>query len=208
MDNVLLKGNKDGLVVHINSDDYLSVKNELIDKIERGGDFFTGCKLTIIDEQEKISQDKLMGLGKELGERFKIEVSFKVEDAQKEKNERVFSGIYEGRTKFVKSTVRSGQHIIYNGNVVILGDVNSGSEVTAAGNIIVLGVLRGVAHAGSNGNTRAIVAAYRLQPAQLRIYDIIARAPDEGIEKPQMPEIAKIKDDIIVVEPYLPNKYL
>ena len=36
---------------------------------------------------------------------------------------------------------------------------------------------------------------------------MITRAPDdEG--KPSYPEVAKVRDGIIVVEPYLPNKYI
>jgi septum site-determining protein MinC len=42
----------------------------------------------------------------------------------------------------------------------------------------------------------------------LRISDIITRSPDGYGEKPVVPEVAKIKDDLIIIEPYLPNKYL
>ncbi len=46
-------------------------------------------------------------------------------------------------TLLVKRTIRSGQRIAYNGNVVVLGDVNPGAEVVASGDVIVLGHLRG-----------------------------------------------------------------
>jgi septum site-determining protein MinC len=35
----------------------------------------------------------------------------------------------------------------------------------------------------------------------------MTRSPDDGI-KPQFPEIAKVKDDSIIVEPYLFNKFI
>ncbi len=208
MDKVLLKGNKDGIVAYINTDNYEEIKGELIGKIERGGDFFTGCKLSIIDIDKKIPQGELKSLEKELIERFNITVSY-VKKKEESPKSKVFQGIEKGNTKFITSTIRSGQNIAFEGNLVVIGDVNSGSEVMAEGNIVVLGVLRGVAHAGSSGNRKAFVAAYSLQPSQLRIAELIARAPDEyESDKPKIPEVARIIDNMIVVEPYLPNKYV
>lgn len=208
MGDITIKGNKDGLNVYVTSNNYEYIKNELIKKIQNGKDFFAGCNMTIIID--KLEENHKEELRIELKHMFDINVTYSSKEFQEkqEKNEKVFSGIYEGRTKFYKNTIRSGQSFSYNGNVVIIGDVNSGAEVVASGNIIVLGVLRGIAHAGSNGNRRAFVAAYILSPLQLRIADIISRAPDERLEKPKMPEIAKIRDNNIIVEPYLPNKYL
>ncbi|MCL4424987.1 MAG: septum site-determining protein MinC [Firmicutes bacterium] len=106
----------------------------------------------------------------------------------------------------VKRTLRSGQSIRYSGNVVVLGDVNPGAEVVASGDIIVMGVLRGVAHAGAQGNDRAVVAAFRLQPTQLRIGNYISRPPDnESNEPPSGPEVAQIKNGLVVVEAYQPQ---
>ncbi len=72
-------------------------------------------------------------------------------------------------TKFINTTIRSGQVIEYDGNIVIIGDVNPGALIKAKGNIIILGTMRGVAHAGVDGNHDAIVAAYNLQPTQLEL---------------------------------------
>lgn len=208
MSNILIKGNKDGILIYINSSDYEEIKKELVSKIDNARDFFAGSKIIIVDEKYKLTNDCFEDLHNTLKNMFNITITlFDIENS--EKNEKVFSGIYEGRTKFVKNTVRSGQKIMYNGNVVVIGDVNSSAEVIAAGNIIVLGVLRGIAQAGSNGNKRAFVAAYKLQPEQLRIAEIIGRAPDQrGSESPVVPELAKVKGDMIIIEPYLPNKYI
>jgi septum site-determining protein MinC len=77
-------------------------------------------------------------------------------------------------------TVRSGQVLEHDGDVVIIGDINFGGEVLATGDIFVMGTLRGMAHAGSKGNERAIIAAVFFQPTQLRIHDVISRSPDKG----------------------------
>jgi septum site-determining protein MinC len=118
--------------------------------------------------------------------------------------------ISETNTILVQRTIRSGQTIQHDGNIVILGDVNPGGEIIAGGNIVVLGSLRGIAHAGALGNQSAIVAAFRLEPTQLRIAQHITRAPDGESWQPQLPEIARIKNGVVVIEKLysISEKYL
>ena len=110
------------------------------------------------------------------------------------------NGISENETILVQRTIRSGQTVRYSGHIVILGDVNPGAEIIAGGNIMVLGCLRGIAHAGALGNQLAVVAAFRLEPTQLRIANHITRAPDGENWQPQEPEVAKIKNGVVVIE--------
>ena len=100
----------------------------------------------------------------------------------------------------VRKNVRSGQKIVYDGTLVIFGDVNAGAELVATGHILVLGTLRGVAHAGCQGNKNAIVYATNLCSLQLRIADLIARAPDGETNERHVPEIARIIDNYLVIE--------
>ncbi|HYF79406.1 MAG TPA: septum site-determining protein MinC [Symbiobacteriaceae bacterium] len=100
----------------------------------------------------------------------------------------------------VTRTLRSGQSVRHQGDVIVLGDVNPGAEVVATGHIVVMGALRGVAHAGSAGNAAAIVAATKLRPTQLRIANVIGRAPDEEEPLKPVPEVARVRDGMIVVE--------
>lgn len=81
-------------------------------------------------------------------------------------------------------TVRSGQVIEHDGDVVVIGDINPGGQVLATGDIFVMGTLRGMAHAGCKGNEEAVIAAVFFQPSQLRIHDVISRAPDTGETQP------------------------
>ncbi|MDS1029403.1 septum site-determining protein MinC [Bacillota bacterium LX-D] len=110
----------------------------------------------------------------------------------------------EDETILIQRTIRSGQVIRYPGNVVVMGDVNPGAEIVAGGNIVIMGHLRGVVHAGAFGNEQAVVAAFKLQPTQLRIANHITRAPDEEELPPQQPEIAKIKNEVVVIEQFHP----
>jgi septum site-determining protein MinC len=206
-DKIVLKGNKDGLNVVIDMNRFKDF-NEMLqivqEKLSRGKRFYKGATIKITMQLKLVSERELRNLKDILFEEFLIKDCI-FEDVD-EKSSKIFSGIYEGRTKFIRKTVRSGQIINYPGNIVIIGDVNPGSEVFAAGNIIVLGTLKGAAHAGSTGNDKAIIAALRLEPNVLQIAETITKAPENG-EKPSYPEVAKIKGKIIIVEPYSPNKF-
>jgi len=104
----------------------------------------------------------------------------------------------------VKRSLRSGQNITFDGNVLIFGDVNPGAEIIASGFIMVLGYLRGIAHAGSSGDDKAWVMSFRLQPTQLRIANCITRPPEE---EPQGPELARIHEGVIVCDSMDWRKY-
>ncbi len=81
-------------------------------------------------------------------------------------------------TLYIQRTLRSGQSITSDGNIVIIGDANPGSEIIAKGDITVWGILGGIAHAGSAGNQYARIRALKMNAIQLRIADTFARRPD------------------------------
>ncbi|AVK49597.1 MULTISPECIES: septum site-determining protein MinC [Clostridium] len=214
-DGILIKGNKDGINTTINMNKFACFDDMLvllIKKLSKGKHFYKGTTL-ILRIDLKLVNKKEVGI---LKEKLLTQIELKdivLEDIEKEieqvneKEVKVFSGVYEGKTKFIRKTVRSGECINYQGNIVIVGDINSGAEVYAAGNVIVLGRIRGKVSAGTNGNIKAVIAAFLLQPELLKIANVIAMSPDD-IQKPSYPELAKIRDGLIIVEPYLPNKYI
>ena len=79
----------------------------------------------------------------------------------------------------VSKIVRSGQVLEVRGDLLLIGDVNPGGTVVAGGNIFIMGTLRGIAHAGYYGNNEAVIAASVMKPSQLRISDIMNRAPED-----------------------------
>ena len=114
-------------------------------------------------------------------------------------------------TLYIKKTIRSGQSITSDGNLVIIGDVNPGAEIRAKGDITVWGILGGIAHAGSEGNTQARIRALKMNAIQLRIADIFARRPD-GVNTPFVqktnefvPEEAKTFKKNIIISKLLEN---
>lgn len=113
--------------------------------------------------------------------------------------------IDEFSTKYIKQTLRSGQLINCEGNLVIIGDCHSGCEINAGGDITVWGTLNGIAHAGCYGNTKARVRALKLNPIQIRIAGLFSRKPDGAnvilVDKSNefTPEEARIINNEIVV---------
>lgn len=109
------------------------------------------------------------------------------------------------QTIYVNQTLRSGQTLEFDGNIVIIGDCHPGSEIKAAGDITVWGVLGSIAHAGSKGNREAKIRALKMNAVQLRIANCYSRRPDGGnipyIVKSAIftPEEARIVDDNIVL---------
>lgn len=103
-------------------------------------------------------------------------------------------------TRFHRGSLRSGQKIEDEGSIVILGDVNSGAEVVAADNIVVLGALRGLAHAGAKGNTKAIISAGKLDTVQLRIANIVKEIDrdEEPLHRQAYVYIDGEKNDIVI----------
>ena len=108
-------------------------------------------------------------------------------------------------TLYINQTLRSGQTVSYDGNILIIGDAHPGSEIIAGGDITVWGILGGIAHAGSNGNITSKVRALKLNAIQLRIAGLYARRNDTlnvpYVQKTNefTPEEALIEDGKIVI---------
>ncbi len=108
-------------------------------------------------------------------------------------------------TTYINQTLRSGQILESDGNVVIIGDCHPGSEIRALGDITVWGVLSGIAHAGCKGNLNAKVRALKMNAVQLRIGNCYSRRPD-GTNIPYIirssiftPEEARVVDGEIML---------
>lgn len=118
----------------------------------------------------------------------------------------VLESSQSGTTLYLKQTVRSGKVVRFEGNIVIIGDVHAGSEITATGDIAVWGELRGIAHAGAQGDYKAEIRALKIEAIQLRIADYIARRPDRIYYHKEAasagvlaPELAKVADGEIKI---------
>jgi septum site-determining protein MinC len=190
------------LTIELEGDDWEQIKKQLDETFERnffkshkGIPFVVQPKEGVGEETVKKVIDYLISKGlKPLlypeGEK-KTAPQIKATDLEK---------IESPKVKIINRNIRSGQLVEHGGDVLIIGDVNPGAEIRAAGNIIVMGALKGIAWAGYPGNKDAVVVALKMQPQQLRIGNIIATTDGEVL-KGDKPEVAKIVDGEIVLEP-------
>lgn len=156
---------------------------------------------------EEILQEEFEDFNSQLNDANKIEgdeieeIDFNLDDVRKALRE-----TEKLPTLYIQRTLRSGQSISSEGNIVIIGDANPGSEIIAKGDITVWGVLGGIAHAGSAGNQYARIRALKMNAIQLRIADVFARRPDSinipYIQKSEtfVPEEASIRKKQIIIQ--------
>jgi septum site-determining protein MinC len=177
---VTIKGTKDGLTLHL--DDSCSF-DQLLHELEE--------MLSL--KQYEHGSGPVIGVNVKVGNRFVNKSQReKLESVIKQKRNLIVETIdsnvitkdealrlkRETEVVSVAKIVRSGQILQVKGDLLLIGDVNPGGTVIAGGNIFVLGALKGIAHAGVDGNKQAIIAASLLKPTQLRISEIIKQAPD------------------------------
>ncbi len=142
-----------------------------------------------VNAELETALDKIFGEG-DFEERYPEEEEDKTEDTKEIEIVEIEDGFnheeikqYNKETEkfptlYIHRTLRSGQSISSEGNIVIIGDVNPGAEIIAKGDITVWGILGGIAHAGSDGNTYSRIRALKLNAIQLRIGNVFARRPD------------------------------
>ena len=207
-EHLALKGTREGLVLYLDPHvEFQVVLDELQHYLAQSAQFLQGAAVRCYAGERRYDAEEIRALTDVLSS-YKLELSGWLDAtevygktarptaAEKERND---ESLAEGNCLFIDRTLRSGNSVQYEGHVVVLGDVNPGAEIISTGNIAVLGVLRGVAHAGASGDRAATVSAYHLIPTQLRIADLVARAP-EGEEEWRGPEVARIKDGQLIVE--------
>lgn len=212
---VQIKGIREGLLVTLGEGEWSEIQQSLLDKIDDQGDFLRGAKM-ILDVENHILNAATMGkLRDELSEKGvslwavlsnsptteqtaqTMGLATRIHQAHPDSRS-VDSGVDGEEAILIRRTLRSGNSVAFSGHVIIIGDVNPGAEIIAAGDIVVWGRLRGMVHAGVDGDDEAVVCALDLAPTQLRIADKIAIPPQERGEL--KPEIAVVRGDQVVAE--------
>lgn len=224
--HVEIKGIREGLLITVGEGDWPEIRDALLNKIEDQTNFLSGGRI-ILDVGDHVLRaaelgqlrDTISGDGlflwavlsnspvteqtaQTLGLATRIRKSTPEPPTHPvQPKETTLTG---ERAVFVQRTLRSGYSIQNKGHVVVIGDVNPGAEIIAGGNIIVWGRLRGMVHAGAEGNEQAVVCALDLSPTQLRIAGQIATTPQRK-GKPQ-PEVARLQEGQVVAEQWKPPK--
>lgn len=197
---VTIKGIKEGLLFVLAEEEPLEeVLAELIYKLEHThSHFFTG---PIVHVHVRLGKRKASAETCELvKEAFAHRGNLLVQSIQSDIDEPPLSALFTPSLKTVIGIVRSGQTQHHDGDVLLIGDVNPGGTISSTGHILILGSLRGLAHAGIDGNHDAVIAASYLQPTQLRIAGVVSRPPDEWGFKEAFMEFAYLREGTMEID--------
>lgn len=215
-----IKGIKDGLLITLGGGKWSELEQAIVNNIEAKKNFFQGARVAIDVGNHDLRAAELGSLIDKLSERgitLWAVLSTSTTTKATSKTYGLVTTITNPKTEMetesaihfdtaligesavmVQRTMRSGFKVVYQGHVVVIGDVNPGAEIIATGSVVVWGWLRGVVHAGAEGNEKAMVCALRLDPTQLRIANYIAVTPKH--KGKSLPEIAYVKNGQVIAE--------
>jgi septum site-determining protein MinC len=228
-----IKGRTDGVAIEIGKGNWAELLVNLTERLAQSSDFFRGGRVALdigarplMESELQELHDLLEKMGLKLGAvRTKSELTFQAAlnlglatrlepggDAERG-DAQPAAGNREAEQYFVyRGNLRSGQILQKREHILVIGDVNPGAEVISAGDIFVWGRLRGIAHAGADGDARAVIVAFELDPVQLQIVDVPGSAPEEPTgfaarlfkkrTKVKRPEIAYLHNHQMIIEPW------
>lgn len=214
-----IKGIREGLLVTLGEGPWSEVQAVLLEEVAEKAAFFNGARL-ILDVENHILNAATLGKLRDLLADHNLSLwavlSHSPTTEQTAQTLGLATRIHQGRPDdqpgnanpetggaealLLRRTLRSGSRVEFPGHVTIIGDVNPGAEVIASGDVVVWGRLRGLVHAGAEGDPDAMVCALDLSPTQLRIAEQIALPPQA--RKTPRPEMAFIRDEQVVAEPW------
>jgi len=222
---VQIKGLRDGLLVSLGNASWDDLRAALMEQIETRQSFFRGARVAIDVGGQIFHVNELSELRDTLSERGVNLWAVVSESPTTEKTAQLLGlatriskprpqemtrppdrvrEIGAGAAMWIARTLRSGTRIEFPGHIVVLGDVNPGAEVIADGSILVWGRVRGVAHAGANGDQSAVVCGLDLSAGQIRVAGATAVPSERSGEV--RPEKISLKDGILQMEPWQANQ--
>ena len=177
LNNIKISQTTDEIVLNVNIvSEIEEICEELETKIVKLKEFYKSAKTPIRITGRLFTDGEMERIKKIIESEIEVEINF--DDASELLGLHAIKKTFQtetqiSETKYIKTSIRSGQVEEYSGSLVIMGDVNAGGEVIAGGNIAVIGSLRGLAHAGAEGNTKALITANLIDVTQIRIANLV-----------------------------------
>ena len=219
---VTLKWNKYGVTLILDGEvGFDEILKAVEIKFKDASRFFKNAKTAICFEGRKLSDEEerqiidviegtteleiicVIDVDKDREEFFKKIVEDTIKEKEEKKQKTEMPDVSSGQ--FYRGTLRSGQILESDGDVIVLGDVNPGAKVIAARNAVILGCLKGTVYAGMNDVDNAFVVAMSMNPMQIRIGNSIARSDDNSKSKSSEPQIAFLENGNIYIEQLCKN---
>lgn len=178
--HIALKGTNEGYLLILNEESNIQeIKNdldELFEHLKKDKTYDKEYDL-IVDSGNRILKDAVK---ESLSERIHESTNFVVKDFKEYviHAEQAEQWHKESSPYMLMRTVRNGQVIHSEQDIILIGDIRPGALVRSAGSVIVIGKVEGTIHAGANGDEKAIIIGSFLYNAQVRITEHV-----EFIEK-------------------------
>lgn len=205
---IILKGSPKGISVSVDDTDFNTGRAELAEKLSASQEFFRGIALEVFLTSNTLTEAEVYLLQptvrEALCETDVIFIETEPKMIPKKHSPLDELGNDEGITKFCRKTVKAGETVEYDNNLVVIGDVEAGAKISAGGNVFILGSLYGSVHAGAGGRRDAVVVAMKLMPEKLLISDLSVKVKQSAIKRlfSNIPEIAYAAGNTIKIEQY------
>jgi septum site-determining protein MinC len=178
--SINIKLERDVLVVKLDEGRAFSEqKNDVYEYLKKMKNFLTaadvkisysGCELNFYEEVELCNiLDEIFG--------YKVNFCRKTHPPKEVMRHILANG--ERLSLRVNRTVRGGEKISSNGDLIVIGDVNPTAQLEAVGDIYVIGRLSGIAHAGVSGDKTCVIFSTDMNPEQIKIAEISAFKPND-----------------------------
>lgn len=221
---VQIKGIREGLLITLGEGPWPEIREALVEHVEKQAEFLRGGRLILQVGNHILRAAELGHLRDTLSERGlslwavlsnspiteqtaqMLGLATRINKPVPERTiaKSTDTALAGEQAVLVRRTVRSGFSVQHHGHVIVIGDVNPGGEIIAGGDVVVWGRLRGMVHAGAEGDEKSVVCALDLSPTQLRIAGQIALTPKRRGKT--RPEIARISDGKVIAEPWNPKE--
>lgn len=205
---VIIKSFKNGLSVNLDPDlDFGSLYTEVGKKFRESAKFFGNAQMIISFEGRELDSEEERLLLGTISDNSDLSIICLIgHDEDKQQQYVIASNKFsaepeKNNVQYYKGTVRGGETIETDADLIILGDVNPGAEVISKGSVTVLGTIYGTVRAGYDDNRYAMIIALELKPSKLQIGDLSTKSIEKktGIFKTkQNPKIVYVKDELII----------
>jgi septum site-determining protein MinC len=219
---IQIKGIREGLLIILGDGEWPTLRAAFLEQVQQQADFLKGGRLILDVGNQVLRASELGQLRDILSDRGlslyavlsgssvtqqtaqTLGLATRISRPQPERVIHPVETVLTGeQAVLLRRTLRSGFSVQHTGHVIVIGDVNPGAEIIAGGDVIVWGRLRGLVHAGAQGDENAIVCALDLSPTQLRIAGKISVTPSRTSlfqRGKNQPEMARIIDGVVIAE--------
>ena len=171
-----IKSFQNGIALHLDPDaDFDEVLADIETRFEESRKFFKNAKVALSVEDRKVSEEEEKKIVAAINAHSDINLLCIVGKNEETNRKyvkalkRVESEHGDNNTRLYRGNIGDGEIVESENNLIVYGDVELGGAAAAKGDVIVLGNICGQVYAGMNGDDRAVVIGFGLNPRTISI---------------------------------------